>query len=117
MNLDTAIAAHAEWKTDFRAAIVNQSQMDAASISKDNCCPLGQWLHGDARTKYGQLAAFKECLGAHAIFHREAGKVAQLINVRRYSEAETALAGGMPYQMASNTAGGAIIRLKKEAGL
>jgi hypothetical protein len=41
MNLDTAISAHAAWKTKFRTAITAKEPMDAATIGKDNCCELG----------------------------------------------------------------------------
>jgi hypothetical protein len=44
--------------------------------------------------KYGQLPSHKECLSAHAGFNWEAGKVARLINQKKYVEAEAALGGG-----------------------
>lgn len=117
MNLESAIQAHAEWKMKLRSAISTQAQLDAATIAKDNCCALGQWLHGEAAAKYGQLSSHMRCVGAHAGFHREAGRVAQLINNKKYSEAESALGSGTTYNTASNEVGGAIIRLRKEAGL
>ena len=116
MNLDNAISAHTEWKVKLRSAISSQSQLDAATISRDNCCPLGQWLHGDAKAKYGQLDAYRQCLDAHANFHREAGKVAQLINQKKYSEAETALSAGTPYANASSATGVSILKLKNATG-
>ena len=117
MNLDNAISAHAEWKMKLRSAIAAQSQLDAATISKDNCCPLGQWLHGEARAKYGHLEGFRRCLEAHANFHREAGRVAQLINQKKFSEAEAAIGLNTHYAVASSEAGAAIIHLKRESGL
>lgn len=117
MNLDDAIKTHAEWKMKLRSAISAQTQLDANTISKDNCCPLGQWLHGEAKAKFGQYGSYTECLRAHTIFHREAGKVAQLINQKKYTEAQEALGGGTPYNSASSDAGIAINRLKKEAAL
>lgn len=73
MNPDSAVSAHTEWKTRLRSAATSQRQLDAATISKDNCRPLGQWLHGEAKQKYGRLGSCKESVGAHAAFHREAG--------------------------------------------
>jgi methyl-accepting chemotaxis protein len=67
--------------------------------------------------KYGQLPSHKECLSAHASFHREAGKVAQLINQKKYVEAEAALGVGTPYTSASMMTAVAINRIKKEAAL
>jgi len=112
MDLDTAIAGHAEWKLKFRTAITNQQTMDARSISADNCCALGKWLHGEAKALPGADAAVRECLTKHAAFHCEAGKVATAINQQRYAEATAMLGAGTPYAQASSEVGAAIIRLK-----
>ena len=115
MDLDKALSAHLEWKMKLRGAMQSQSQLDANAIGKDNCCPLGMWLHGEARQKFGRAPAYMECVSVHAGFHREAGKVAHLINQKRFAEAETAMGPGTPFTTASTAAGVAIGRLKKEA--
>jgi hypothetical protein len=117
MDLNNAIAAHSEWKTKFRLAIQKKEQLDAASISLDNKCPLGQWLHGDANGQYARLASYGGCLAKHAEFHRCAGTVAKAINAGNYTEAEAMLASGTPYAAASNAVGIAIMSLRKEAGI
>ncbi len=117
MNIDSAIAKHAEWKLKLRSAILKQDTIDAATISKDNCCDLGKWLHGEAKAKFTRLSSYTECVAKHAAFHVEAGKVATTINSKKYAEAETMLNAGTPYTAASNAVGSAIMRLKKEAGL
>lgn len=116
MDFDQAIGAHVEWKTKLRSAINAQSQLDAAAASKDNVCPLGKWLHGEARAKYGHLGAYAACLNSHAAFHREAGRVANLINDRRYDEAKVALDAGAPYAQASMQTSVAITKLRREIG-
>jgi methyl-accepting chemotaxis protein len=117
MNLDSAISAHVEWKAKLQSAATSQWQLDAATISKDNFCPLGQWLHGEAKHKYGRLGAYRESVAAHAAFHREAGKIATLINKKKYQAAATALEAGGPYSAASSALVAAIDELKKEAAL
>lgn len=117
MDLDSAIGKHAEWKMKFRNAISKQETMDAATISKDNCCELGKWLHGEAKAKFGRLASHAECLQRHAEFHAEAGKVATAINARNFTEASDMINGATNYAKASSSVGVAIMRLKKEAGL
>ena len=117
MNLDDAIAAHAEWKTKLRGAIRRREQLDAASISLDNKCPLGQWLHGEAKAKYGRLTSYGTCVDRHAEFHRCAGQVATNINAGNTTEAEAMLENGTPYADASSAVGVAILRLRKEAGI
>jgi Chemoreceptor zinc-binding domain len=116
MDFENAIAAHVEWKTKLRAAITAQSELDALTAAKDDVCPLGKWLHGDARTKYAHLAEYAGCLQSHAAFHREAGRVATLINGKRYTEATSALDAGSPYAKASMDATIAISKLRKQIG-
>ena len=101
MDLDDAIAVHAQWKTTFRAAITRQELMDAESISADNCCELGKWLHGDGRGRYGAVPQFTSLIEQHKAFHAEAGKVAQLINARQFKAAQSAFSASSPFGMAS----------------
>lgn len=117
MDIDNAIAKHAEWKLKLRSAILKQETMDAATIAKDNCCDLGKWLHGEAKIKFAKLGSYTDCVTKHAAFHSEAGKIASTINLKKFAEAETMLNVGTPYSTASNAVGGAILRLKKEAGI
>ena len=117
MDLDSAIGKHAEWKTKFRSAISKQETMDVLSISKDYCCELGKWLHGDAKARFGRLASHAACITKHAAFHAEAGKVAKAINEKQYAAAESMLGSSTPYASASGAVAGAIMHLKKESGL
>lgn len=115
MDLDHAIQKHSEWKIKFRAAISKQEILDAATISKDNCCDLGKWLYGDAKTKFGNLESHADCVSKHATFHTEAGKVAAAINQKKYAEAEKMIDSDTAYTAASRSVAGAILKLKKEA--
>ncbi len=117
MDLDSAIGKHAEWKIKLRSAISKQEAMDVPTISKDNCCELGKWLHGEAKTKWGRLASHAACITKHAAFHVEAGKVAKAINEKKYTAAEAMLGSSTPYASASSAVAGAIMHLKKETGL
>lgn len=116
MDLNQAIEKHAEWKVKFRNAITKKESMDADTISKDNCCELGKWLHGDAKARYGALHSYAECVSKHAAFHVEAGKIARIINAKQYEQAEQMLNGGNGYAHASSAVGVAINHLKKEIG-
>lgn len=117
MDLDNAIAKHAEWKLKFRSAISKQETMDAETIAKDNCCDLGKWLHGDGKTSFGKLASHANCLSTHTVFHVEAGKIAKAINAKKFQEADAMINAGGAFATASSAVGVAIIRLKKEASL
>lgn len=117
MDLNQAIVKHTEWKTKFQTAISKQETMDVATISKDNCCDLGKWLHGESKPKMGKLASHAECVRKHALFHVEAGKVAKAINAKEFTEAEAMLKPDTPYWNASTAVVIAIMHLMKEAGV
>jgi len=117
MDLNQAIDKHTEWKVKLRSAISKEESLDVETISKDNCCDLGKWLHGDSKVKLSKFASHSDCIAKHAEFHREAGNVAKAINAKKYTEAESMLSASSSYSAASNAVGVAIRRLKKEASL
>ncbi|MCK9395546.1 MAG: methyl-accepting chemotaxis protein [Methylobacter sp.] len=114
IDLDKALEKHSEWKVKLRAAISKREEMDAATISKDDCCDLGKWLHGDAKSQLGHKPSYSDCVSKHAAFHIEAGRVASMINAKKFSEAETMLGNGSFFVSASTAVGVAIMRLKKD---
>jgi hypothetical protein len=111
-NLEEAIQKHAEWKVKLRSAISNEEQLDAETISKDNCCELGKWLHGDGKSKHGQMTEFQSLIEKHKVFHTEAGKISQLINAKKYAEAERALNAESAYAGASSAVTAAVMAVK-----
>ncbi len=117
MDLDHAVQKHAEWKTKLRAAIARHEQMDVATLAKDNCCELGQWLHGEAKTRFSRLVSHGECLQRHAAFHVEVAKVASAVNARQFTQAEAMLGAGTAYAQISSSLSVSFMRLRKEASL
>ncbi len=117
MDLNAAIKAHGDWKLKLRGAIQSKEKLDAATISVDNQCPLGKWLHSEAKDKYGKLASYKNCVTKHADFHKCAGNVAKTVNAGKYPEAEAMLGANSEYMNASTAVAIAIGALKKEAGI
>lgn len=71
-------------------------------------------MHGDAKSKFYDLNSFAECLKEHRAFHKEAGKIAQCINDKKYKEAEVMLDKNTVYARTSKTVARAITSLKKE---
>jgi methyl-accepting chemotaxis protein len=117
MDLSEAIKAHADWKIKFRIAIAKQETMDIGSISADNCCALGKWLHGEGKIKFGHLKSHADCITQHALFHQEAGKVAQAINARQFSEAQAMIGPDTPFFTASGNVIMAIGTLKRDGNI
>jgi methyl-accepting chemotaxis protein len=117
MDLNMAIQKHAQWKFKFQSCLHEHQTgkktepLDVATITKDDCCEFGAWLHG-AKYLYQQLPAYGKCISAHAEFHVEAGKVAAAINAKKLVDAERMLSSNSGFAEASKKVGVAIIELK-----
>jgi methyl-accepting chemotaxis protein len=114
IDLDKALEKHSEWKVKLRTAISKREEMDAATISRDDCCDFGKWLHHDVKHHLAHEPSYADCVSKHAAFHLEAGKIANMINAKKYSEAEAMLGSGSAFVSASTAVGVAIMRLKKD---
>ncbi|MFO0567193.1 MAG: CZB domain-containing protein [Polyangiaceae bacterium] len=114
MELDSALQAHADWKTKLRMAINKQEKVDAVSLGRDDCCALGKWLHGPGRGTHGAKSSFQKLVSAHASFHREAGRVAEAINRGEFARATEMLAATSAYGAASSGVGVAVVAMKKD---
>lgn len=117
MDLLSAKQNHFLWKLKFQAAIKEHTELDVTTISSDNCCELGKWLYGDAKLKFGLMKSYTECLQTHTAFHIAAGKVAEMINEKRYEDAEKMLENDSAFAVSSRDVDLAIVHLKKEAGV
>jgi methyl-accepting chemotaxis protein len=114
MNFDEALRAHVRWSLQFRVAIEGENTLDIAAISAADFCELGQWLHGEAREKYGALEAYSDCVARHVHLHRVAGQLAQRINEGNYALATALLHDGSPYTEASIDMAKAIANLRTQ---
>ena len=101
VDVDAIIDAHRQWKVKLRQAIEDRSQVDTATLSRDDCCALGKWIYGDGQ-RLAERPTFSTLVGRHAHFHRVAGQVGELINQRRMREAEDALAPGTAFAQATS---------------
>ena len=117
MNLDNAVQTHAQWKTKLRSAISKHEQMDIATLSRDDCCELGQWLHGEGAKRFSQLASHKDCVQKHVMFHAEVTKVATAVNAKKFEQAESMLDAGSAYAQVSSSLSVAFLRLRKEGSV
>jgi len=101
VDVDTFIDAHRQWKVKLRDAIELHQKVDTATLCRDDCCALGKWIYGDAQRLQGRQT-FQELVDNHKRFHMAAGSVGELVNQRRYREAEDALATGTPFAAATS---------------
>ena len=109
-----AIPAHIQWKAKLRNAALRGEALDAETIGRDDCCPLGQWLYGDGRARWGQRPRFAELVEHHAGFHRQAGAVARVVVAGRRDEALKMLEGGTAFAQATQATVMAIRQLQAD---
>ena len=114
MNLDQAIYLHAEWNQNFRKAVSGHQDLDAGRVGAADSCPLGLWLHGEGRQACRHPEVHATLVEKHAEFHREAGRVAELVHRGDFASAEAQLKYGSPYSLASQAMAVAIMALKSE---
>ncbi len=116
IDLDSAIKAHADWRSKLRSAAMHGEQVDADAICRDDQCPLGKWLHGSGQGKYGSRPSFVSLVEAHREFHDEAGKVARSINNGAGAQAEKMLESETAFARASQKVTRLIVQFKNETG-
>ena len=100
VDVDAMIDAHRQWKVKLRQAIEDRSQVDVATLSRDDCCALGKWIYSDGQ-RLAQRPTFLELVGRHQHFHQVAGEVGNLINQRQMLQAQEALAPGTAFSKAT----------------
>lgn len=101
IDIDAIIDGHRQWKVKLRDAIETQATVDTATLSRDDCCPLGKWVYGAGGQRFGHQPNFSQLVERHKTFHRAAGQVGEMVNQKRYLEAEQAVAPGTPFATAT----------------
>jgi len=102
IDFDKVIAAHQQWRVTLRNAALKGKEVDSATLRRDDCCMLGQWIYGPGGQRWGREPTFTELVGHHKAFHMEAGKVADLINAGQTAEAEQHMGPGTPFVQAGH---------------
>jgi ABC-type transporter Mla subunit MlaD len=94
-----AVVAHAAWKMRLRKAIttgVLEPGTNIATVARDDACPFGTWLHGDAAEEPDQDRV-ADVRRRHADFHREAAAVLKAAIGGRPDEAQDLMASADHY--------------------
>lgn len=100
-DFSEAIAAHSQWKIKLRNAAESGEQLDVATVSRDDCCPLGKWIHGDGK-RWGHCPSFTRLTSRHKDFHQQVGHVAKVANDGNSRQAIQMLEGGTPFAVATH---------------
>ena len=101
LDFDEAFAAHQQWRVTLRNAAQRKLTVNVDELRRDDCCKLGKWLHGAGGQRWGREPVFTKLVQVHRDFHKEAGKVADVIMKRHYEQAEKLMEPGSGYSEAS----------------
>ena len=115
-DFDAAIEAHQAWKMKLRRAISSQEKLDIDTISRDDCCALGKWIHGPGGHHHGHAPRFGELKDKHREFHRSVGMIARKISQGRSNDAERLLGSGSAFTALSTDIVSVLNRFKGEVG-
>jgi len=113
IDIDTAIAAHENWKLRLQNYLNGKSTEDLRPelVCLDDRCDLGKWLHGTGKMRLGSYPAFSVLVARHKYFHVQASSVVALAQAGERDKADLALATS--YRHASNQ----VVLLLKELKL
>jgi methyl-accepting chemotaxis protein len=115
-DFDAAIEAHRAWKLKLRRAISSEEKLDVATIARDDCCALGQWIHGPGGHHHGNNPRFGALRDKHRDFHQSVGEIARKINRGRHEDAEALLGTGSSFTALSTDIVSVLNRFKSEVG-
>nr|WP_319563932.1 CZB domain-containing protein [uncultured Rhodoferax sp.] len=102
IDIDTAIAAHENWKLRLQNYLNGNSTetLQPEIVCLDDRCDLGKWLHGPGTQRLGKYPAFSVLIARHKYFHVQASNVVALAQTNQKDKATQALEGS--YRYASN---------------
>ncbi|BCO28723.1 hypothetical protein MIZ03_3633 [Rhodoferax lithotrophicus] len=102
IDIDTAIAAHENWKLRLQNYLNGNSTetLQPEIVCLDDRCDLGKWLHGPGTQRLGKYPAFSVLIARHKYFHVQASNVVALAQTNQKDKAMQALEGS--YRYASN---------------
>jgi len=114
IDLREAIVKHMQWKTTLRTAAARGDALDVATIRRDDCCMLGQWLHGDRSRRWHGQPQFVALVDHHKQFHQAAAAVAETIVAGQKEQGMRMMDGGTRFANATQAVVVAIKGLMRE---
>jgi hypothetical protein len=110
IDVDTAIAAHENWKLRLQNVLDGKSSevLQPEMVCLDDRCDLGKWLHGPGGQRLGRYPAFQVLIARHQYFHAQAGTVLSQAQEGELEKARETLNSSYRY------ASGQVILLLKE---
>ena len=110
-QITKAIGAHGMWKQRLAQAIeTGQSDVDVATVRRDDACEFGQWL-----LTAGSGPDASEVRRLHSAFHAQAAEVLTHALAGHKEQAQNALAPDQPFASASVALTSAMMKWKASA--
>ena len=101
-EINSAIAAHGQWKHKLKKAIdTGECESTPEKVKKDNNCSFGKWLHERIDPQYKSSPYYNEVLKMHADFHSEAGEILRLALNGKPEDANKKIGLGSPFNSIS----------------
>lgn len=112
VTLPVAIEYHMRWKGQFESALdgAQANGLDPQTVGRDDTSALGQWLHGEARERFGRVPELDDVLMWHAELHRQAASILELVLSGDSEAVRAGLARG-PYATAALRLRGALSKM------
>jgi hypothetical protein len=95
INIMEAINAHIRWKIRLESYLngTSEEKLDVKTVSRDDQCVLGKWIHGDAVKHFRDDEGLTALRDHHAEFHVIAGEVVSKVQANDRAAAEKLLRG------------------------
>ena len=93
IDIDTAIAAHENWKLRLQNYLDGKSSenLQPEIVCLDDRCDLGKWLYGPGKMRLGSYPAFSVLVARHKFFHTQASSVVALSQAGEQDKAQQML--------------------------
>lgn len=93
LDMRQAMDAHMAWTGRLEAQINGTAaeKLDVGTVACDDCCTLGEWIHGAARHQFGHLPSYDKLRHIHTGFHLKAGEVLNEVQNGRADDARRLL--------------------------
>jgi hypothetical protein len=115
MDFSQAVRAHSDWKMKLSAYLRRpDGTINAADLSKDNVCVLGQWIASQRSERAGD-PVYEALKQAHTRFHKEAGSIARRATAGESVAEETALGANSEFAAASRDVVSYLVKMQRQA--
>ena len=116
IDIDTAIAAHDNWKLRLQNYVNGKSTETLLPevVCMDDRCDLGKWLHGPGGQRLGKYPAFTMLVARHKYFHVQASTIVALVQAEDKAKADQMIEGS--YRQASSQVMFMLKELKRGLG-